>query len=243
MHRFFVDENGIREGIASLDEEDARHALRVLRLRVGEQVELFSHGERYLAQIEAIEDRNVSARVLAQLPSSEPDVHITLFQGLPKAEKMEFIVQKCTELGVRDIRCVAMSRCVAQIKASDAAKKQQRWQKIAREAAKQCGRAYVPTVHAPRTLKELSSELEQMDLCLIPWEEAKDGSVRDCVKGTDAKNIGIVIGPEGGIEPSEAAYLEQLGGRLITLGPRILRTETAGIATLTMAMCLAGQME
>ena len=123
MHRFFADENGVVNGAAALDALDAQHAVRVLRLTAGDEVELMDAGRRYAAAIEAAGPDGVRVRITRVLPSTEPRVRVTLFQGLPKAEKMELIVQKCTELGVYEVQPVAMERCVAQIKDKDAEKK------------------------------------------------------------------------------------------------------------------------
>ena len=247
MHRFFADEGGIVEGRAGLNEEDSRHALRVLRLREGDEVELVCAPERFLAVIEGVEEERVRVRVLHPLRGTEAATRVTLYQGLPKADKMELIVQKATELGAAAVQPVAMERCVVRLDGKDAAKKTERWQKIAREAVKQCARVAAPEVRLPAKLCALREELKSLDVLIVPWEDARDGSIRDALApfaGREALRVGILIGPEGGIAPQEAQWLrEQAGGRLVTLGPRILRTETAGIAALTIAMALRGEME
>lgn len=235
------------EGRAGLNAEDSRHALRVLRLREGDEVELVCAPERFLAVIESVEEERVRVRVLHALRGTEAKTRVTLYQGLPKADKMELIVQKATELGAAAIQPVAMERCVVRLDGKDAAKKTERWQKIAREAVKQCARVCAPEVRLPAKLFALQAELTGLDVLIVPWEDARDGSIRDALapfEGTQALRVGILIGPEGGIEPQEAHWLRaQAGGKLVTLGPRILRTETAGIAALTIAMALRGEME
>ena len=247
MHRFFADENGVVDGIAYLNEEDSRHALRVLRMEAGEEIELVAAPNRYLAVIEDVGGDRVSARITAPLRSTEARAMVTLYQGLPKADKMEMIAQKTTELGVYAIQPVAMERCVVKIEGKDAAKKTERWQKIAREAVKQCARVNVPEVRDVKKLAALKAELERLDLLIVPWEDARDGSVCACVQaleGVEAPRIGILIGPEGGISEKEAAWLrDEAGGKLVTLGPRILRTETAGLCALTMVMAYRGELE
>lgn len=246
MHRFFADETGISGGLARLNEEDSRHALRVLRLECGDEIELVCAPERYLARIESTEADGVCVRIVEPLRSTEARARVTLYQGLPKADKMELIAQKCTELGVAAVQPVAMERCVVKLEGKDAAKKAERWQKIAREAVKQCARVDVPEVREARKLSALERELQELDLLIVPWEDARDGGVRACVEpfaGRDAR-IGVVIGPEGGISEKEAQWLrDQAGGRLVTLGPRILRTETAALAAVTMVMAFLGEME
>ena len=247
MHRFFADERGLQGGIAQLGAEDSQHALRVLRLTCGEEIELVCPPQRYLARIEAIGDGIVRVRVVSPLRSTEARAQVTLYQGLPKADKMEWIVQKSTELGACAVQPVAMERCVVRLDGKDAAKKTERWQKIAREADKQCARICVPEVREVKKLAALREELRALDLLIVPWEDARDGSVRACVESVaqlSAPRIGVLIGPEGGISPAEAQWLrEEAGGRLVTLGPRILRTETAGLCALTMVMADRGEME
>ncbi|MBP3655565.1 MAG: 16S rRNA (uracil(1498)-N(3))-methyltransferase [Clostridia bacterium] len=247
MHRFFANESGIIDGRARLNTEDSRHALRVLRLECGDEVELVAAPDRYLAVIEEAETDCVVVRITKPLRSTEAGVRVTLYQGLPKADKMELIVQKCTELGAAAIQPTAMERSVVKLEGKDAQKKTERWQKIAREAVKQCARVDVPQVRGPARLSALLDEFRGLDLLIVPWEDARDGSIRECLAplaGREGLRVGVVIGPEGGIAEKEAQWLrEQAGGRLVTLGPRILRTETAALASVTMVMAFLGEME
>ena len=247
MHRFFADENGIVNGTACLNVEDSRHALRVLRLAMGNEIELVCAPGRYLAQIAGETDGLVQVKILHALRRTEARTQVTLYLGLPKADKMEMIAQKTTELGVYAIRPVAMERCVVKLEGKDAGKKVERWQKIAREAVKQCARVTVPEVLEPKKLTQLEEELKQLDVLIVPWEDARDGSIRRALapfEGREALRVGILIGPEGGISGQEAHWLaENAGAKLVTLGPRILRTETAGLCALTMVMAFRGEME
>lgn len=176
MHRFFADEAGIQNGKARLNAEDSKHALRVLRLEEGDEIELVCAPARYLARIESAEDI-VKVSVLEELRRTEAKTQVTLYQGLPKADKMELIAQKTTELGVFAIRPVAMERCVVKLEGKDAGKKTERWQKIAREAVKQCARVTVPEVLEPKRLAQLKEEFAALDLLIVPWEDARDGSI------------------------------------------------------------------
>lgn len=247
MHRFFADERGIVENIAYLNAEDAGHALRVLRLENGDEVELVCAPARYLAEIDSTEGGEVRLRVTEKLRDTEAQTRVTLYQGLPKADKMEWIVQKSTELGAAAIAPVAMIRSVVKLEGKDAAKKTERWQKIAREAVKQCARVNAPEVKMPRKLAAMKDELNALDVLIVPWEDARDGSIAECLAPFKAKervSIGILIGAEGGIAPEEAEWLtHEAGAKLVTLGPRILRTETAAIASQTIVMALRGEME
>ena len=247
MHRFFADENGIVNGTACLNIEDSQHALRVLRLGSGDEIELVCAPGRFLAQITGETDGLVQVQVREELRRTEARTQVTLYQGLPKADKMEMIAQKSTELGVHAIRPVAMERCVVKLEGKDAGKKTERWQKIAREAVKQCARVTVPEVLPPKKLAQLEEELQQLDVLIVPWEDARDGSIRQALapfEGRETLRVGILIGPEGGISEKEAHWLaENAGAKLVTLGPRILRTETAGLCALTMVMAFRGEME
>lgn len=247
MHRFFADENGIVNGTACLNAGDSQHALRVLRLAQGDEIELVCAPGRYLAQIAGETDGLVQVKICGQLRSTEARTQVTLYQGLPKADKMEMIAQKTTELGVHAIRPVAMERCVVKLEGKDAGRKIERWQKIAREAVKQCARVTVPEVLEVKKLAQLQEELARLDVLIVPWEDARDGSIRQVLApyaGREALRVGILIGPEGGISEQEARYLaDSANARLVTLGPRILRTETAGLCALTMVMAFRGEME
>ncbi len=247
MHRFFADENGIQNGTARLNAEDSRHALRVLRLDVGDEVELVCEPTHYLAGIAVIEDGIVTVAIRGELRPTEARTRVTLYQGLPKADKMEMIAQKTTELGVYAIRPVAMERCVVKLEGKDAPKKIERWQKIAREAVKQCARTSVPEVLEVKRLAQLQEEFAQLDALIVPWEEARDGNIREVLApyaGKEGVRVGILVGPEGGISQREAMWLaENANAKLVTMGPRILRTETAGIAAVTMVMAYMGEME
>lgn len=187
MHRFFADERGIVENIAYLNAEDAGHALRVLRLENGDEVELVCAPARYLAEIDSTEDGEVRLRVTEKLRDTEAQTRVTLYQGLPKADKMEWIVQKSTELGAAAIAPVAMIRSVVKLEGKDAAKKTERWQKIAREAVKQCARVNAPEVKMPRKLAAMKDELNALDVLIVPWEDARDGSIADCLAPFKAK--------------------------------------------------------
>lgn len=157
-----------------------------------------------------------------KLRDTEAQTRVTLYQGLPKADKMEWIVQKSTELGAAAIAPVAMIRSVVKLEGKDAAKKTERWQKIAREAVKQCARVNAPEVKMPRKLVAMKDELNALDVLIVPWEDARDGSIADCLapfKAKECVSIGILIGPEGGIAPEEAEWLtHEAGAKLVTLG-------------------------
>ena len=240
MHRFFADENGIVNGMARLEAGDANHAVRVLRLHAGDTVQLFCGGEAWQAEIADLSD-GVTVRVLEQAHSPEASLRVTLYQGVAKGDKMDYIVQKCTEAGVHRIVPVNMPRCVARLESGDD-KKLIRWNRIAREAAKQSFRPVTPQVAPPVGMGQLPQLLRQHRLALVPWEDARDGAIRQLVT-PGITDLAIVIGPEGGMSPGDVAPLLDAGARTVTLGPRIFRTETAGLAAIVAAMAFSGNLE
>ena len=243
MHRFYADKNRLAVGTAYLTQEDARHATRVLRMNPGEQAEVFLNGGRFLGEISEITGDDVVLRLVSELPSTEARLRVTLYQGLPKAEKMELIIQKAVELGAEAVVPVAMSRCVVRLDQRDGQKKQERWQKIAREACKQSGRCLMPRVDAPIPFRELLKRLPNHDAAIVPWEDARGYSLNQFHREHPSiASLAVVIGPEGGMSPEEVAAMQQTGCLPITLGPRILRTETAGLAAVSALMCLYGEM-
>ena len=243
MHRFYADERGVTGDIAFLCEEDARHATRVLRMREGEVCELFADGRRFSGEIASIGE-DVEVRITGEMPSTEAKLRITLYQGLPKADKMELIVQKSVELGACAVVPVAMSRCVVQLDAKDGRKKQERWQKIAREACKQSGRCEMMQVTEPISFKQLLAKLHQHGAAIVPWEDARGYSLAKFhLEHPDVTDLAIVIGPEGGMSEDEIARMKDASCQSVTLGPRILRTETAGLCAMSALFCLYGDME
>ena len=243
MHRFYADDTPAADGLVRLGEEDAHHASRVLRMKPGDAAEVFMHGKRFFAEIASMEGA-VTLRLLDELPSTEARLRVTLYQGLPKAEKMELIVQKAVELGDAAVVPVSMSRCVVQLNQKDGAKKQERWQRIAREACKQSGRCLQMQVEAPISFKELVRRLPGHEAAIVPWEDARGYSLpRLREELPHLTELAVVIGPEGGMSQEEVAQMRSALCRPVTLGPRILRTETAGLAALSALFCLYGDMD
>lgn len=241
MHRFYVEQAGAD---IFLSPEDSHHAIRVLRLHVGSEVEAILSGQRWSAVLSDVDAGRVTLHLTAPLPSTESRLRVTLFQGLPKADKMELIVQKATELGVDRIVPVRMERCVVRLDDREAEKKTERWQKIAREAGKQSGRCLIPEVALPISLNGLCQSLHSFQASAVPWEDADAlGPSGFAAKHPALSSLAIVIGPEGGIDPDEIRQMEAAGCIPLTLGPRILRTETAGLAAVSAMMALYGEME
>lgn len=245
MPKFFVSPEKILGDTITIDTDDTAHIRRVLRLGVGDRINVCdSRGMDYDAVIAAFEGNAVKCRIEAQRKNnSEPNISVTLYQALPKASKMEYIIQKNTELGVVKIVPCALSRCVVRLGEQDAAKKCARWQKIADEAAKQSGRGILPEIAPLTEFGQAVKAMKESDLCFVPYEsEDKTGLRSVLASNKSAESVAFMIGPEGGFSPEEIAYIEELGIPRITLGPRILRTETAGEATLAMVMYELGDI-
>lgn len=240
MPRFFIDY--VPEEHAVITGDDARHIARSLRMQPGEGLILCdSIGTDYNCEIERVAEDGVQVRVLDFCKTvAEPSVKVTVYQGLPKADKMDSIVQKAVETGAVRIVPVMTGRCVSRPDDKSAAKKIARWQKIAEEAAKQSGRGVIPQV-APLTGFQAAVREAAQSGEMILFYEGGGRSIAELVS-PGSKSLSIFIGPEGGFEQAEVDLVLQNGGQAGTLGPRILRTETAPIAALAAIMLASGNM-
>ena len=242
MQRFFVEPHQIDEAAHQIHiiGTDVNHISNVLRMKQGEEVWISDGGQKeYRCAIEAFSADEVLLHIIyAQEPDYELPSRIYLFQGLPKADKMELIIQKAVELGAYEIIPVETKRCVVKLDGKKAAKKVERWQQIAESAAKQSKRMLVPEVHSVMTFKEALAYAKELDVLLIPYELAKGmKETKELIQSIEpGKSIGVFIGPEGGFEEQEVADAMEAGAKPITLGHRILRTETAGLAVLSVLM-------
>ena len=246
MPKFFVTQDKISDNQIIIDSEDVTHISRVLRLEKGDNVTVCDgQGTDYDAQIDTIEPKKILLNIVSRQKSeTEPNIKVTLFQALPKASKMEYIIQKTTELGISEIVPVKLSRCVVKIdNKKDEKKKIDRWQKIAESAAKQSGRGIVPTVSEFMTINEVIEKSKEFDLFFVPYECEEQKTLKEILTSkSDVKSVGFVIGPEGGFDLSETEKLHSSGIDTVTLGKRILRTETAGEAVLAMTMYEIGDI-
>ena len=241
MANFFIDKSQIDGTIAHITGEEAGHISRVLRMRAGDELTLCDgEGMFYDAAITEIQGGEVTAEISRQYSApTEPKVKITLFQGIPKNPKLEFIVQKVTEIGVVRVVPMNTTRIVAKLEKEN---KVQRLQKIAAEAAKQSHRGIVPVVSAPVPFEKAVEMATEADIAIIPYEEENRQSLRDFLRGKEAESLAILIGPEGGFEESEVVLAKEKGIVPVTLGPRILRTETAGLVTAALTLYELGEM-
>lgn len=247
MRRFFTEPQNISGYTASIF-EDSRHIEKVLRMKCGDEILIFDGtGYEYTARLVSIEKNQCRAEIFGkELSLSEPRTKVTLFQGLPKSGKMEIIVQKAVELGVTRIVPVIMERCVTRIaNAAAGAEKAKRWNKVSVEAAKQCGRGLVPEVLEPVTFDKAVAMMEELQLPLMPYEilghEGKCDLKAVLTENSDAEEIGILVGPEGGFSEEEALSAQSHGIQIIGLGKRILRTETVASALIPVIMYDRGE--
>lgn len=249
MYRFFVEREQLETGNPVITGEDFNHLCNVLRMKPGEEV-LLSDGQdrEYRCRIETLDLPNKQAEltILDVFGNTrELPAEIVLFQGYPKGDKMEWIIQKAVELGATAVVPVMMKRCVVKLDASKAKKKVERLQAVALSAAKQSKRGRIPKVKQVCSFAEACGQMSAYDHILLPYENAEgmDASRRmvECAKGK--KRIAVWIGPEGGFAPEEVEAIEAAGGHTITLGHRILRTETAGMTVLSLLMFLLEEDE
>lgn len=233
MQKFFVKSEQIENDIIKITGQDVNHIVNVLRLKKDEEIQICNEdtSQNYIAQIIEYNKEKVTCNVIKKLDTTvETNVNITVYQGLPKADKMELIIQKTTEVGVKKIVPVAMERSIVKLTGKDENKKIERWQKIAEVAAKQSKRDIIPKIENVIKISELYKQIKEYDLFIVAYEDEKQLSLKELLKQNDkAENIAVLIGPEGGIGCQEIELLKQNGAIVITLGNRILRTETAPI--------------
>ncbi len=240
MSRFFVDYHDVKDStIRITDADDRKHMTKVLRLGVGDTITVSDTVQfEYVVEITDIEKEYIETRILdKQKFAREPELKVTLFQGIPKQGKMETIIQKTVELGVYSIVPVFTDRSVV-IDHGNFHKKIERWQKVADEAVKQCKRGIIPQIQREMAFQEMLSDVVKYEMILFPYENEEKTTIKDCLRNLTAKprKAAVIIGPEGGFSEKEAEALIKIGARSVSLGKTILRTETAGMAAIAMMM-------
>ena len=242
MHNFFVNENQKQNDRYFINGTDFNHIKNVLRMNIGETFLVSENGMSSLCEIESFETDTVIVKIIEEnYNDTSLPIKIYLFQGLPKGDKMELIIQKCVELGVHEIVPVQMSRSVVKIEEKKKKSKRDRWQAISESAAKQSKCNKIPEISEILTYKQALEKAKDLDLLLVPYE-SKNGMEDTKTALNEIKSgmsVGILIGPEGGFDDTEIESLEQIGAKTVSLGKRILRTETASITALSMLMLYA----
>ncbi|MGI6358097.1 MAG: 16S rRNA (uracil(1498)-N(3))-methyltransferase [Bacillota bacterium] len=230
MARFFLPGVAVSNEV-TIVADDAKHIARSLRMQPGETIEVVIAGQAYQAELQTVSAEVVTATLAQRLSDSESPLEIYLYQALPKGDKMELIIQKATELGVKEVIPLLSARVVVKWRHSAGEQRLQRWQRIAEEAAKQSRRSTIPTIRQPLPLRELPPDSGR--LRLVAWEEAKQ-PLADLLTQHQPQAVEVVVGPEGGLDWDEAEFLAGIGFQSVSLGPRILRTETAPLALLSV---------
>lgn len=246
MPKFFVKNEQINENEIIINGEDVNHIKNVLRLKPGDEITICNtyNSNNYQTEIIKLEKDKIVCKIIEQKESvAESNIHLHIMQGLPKSEKMELIIEKCVELGVKEITPVSMKRCVVKLDDKAKVKKVERWQKISEIAAKQCGRDIIPKINNVIVLENIYQLLKNYDIVLVAYENEKSNSLKqEIIRLKEKMNskeyikIAVVIGPEGGIEEKEVEFLRSNGAQVVTLGNRILRTETVALAVASIIM-------
>lgn len=243
MRKFFVKENQINNELITILDEDVNHIKNVLRLNVGEILQIcdIDSSKNYICEILELTAKSVTCKILEEIQSiAEGNVELHIFQGLPKADKMELIIQKGTELGVSEFVPVSFKRSIVKISPKDERKKIDRWNKISEVAAKQSKRDIIPKVRNVESIKNICNEIKDYDIVLLAYELEENNYIKNellKIKNTKENyKIAVIIGPEGGIEKEEVEVLENAGAKVISLGKRILRTETVALQVSSIIM-------
>ena len=243
MPRFFVKNEQIKGTTIEILGEDVKHIKNVLRKQIGDNIEICDQDteKSYICEIEKIGNESILTNIIEELQSYDDNIKVDIYQGLPKADKMELIIQKSVELGVNSIIPVAMKRCVVKIDSKDESKKIARWQKIAESAAKQSGRSTIPEIKNIVNIEKIIQLIKEYDCVIVAYENEKNNTIKRELleikeKVHDKVKIAVVIGPEGGLEEKDVEILKQNGAKIVTLGRRILRTETVALNVLSVIM-------
>jgi 16S rRNA (uracil1498-N3)-methyltransferase len=245
MHRFFIDPQQIAGPRVRFDDDQAHQMRRVLRLRPGDRVlALDGRGRQYEVVLEEVTNARVAGKVTATAEAAgEPDARLTLFQSLLRREKFEWVLQKGTEIGVAHFAPVITRRSLVRDAEDVTPEKLERWRRIIKEAAEQSGRGRLPQLHAPVTFEDALRELIDYAKVVLLWERAESGGMSAALAGLPpAPTVALFIGPEGGYDEHEVAQARAAGAAVASLGPRILRTETAAIVAATLALHFLGEM-
>ncbi|MBR2449822.1 MAG: 16S rRNA (uracil(1498)-N(3))-methyltransferase [Clostridia bacterium] len=242
MYNFFVAKESVNGNKAKITGADYNHITNVLRLKVGEEILISVLGASHLSKIEDIDDSAVTVEIIKEnYQDTSLPVKIHLFQGLPKSDKLELIIQKTVELGVESITPVEMERCVVKLDGKKKDGKTARWQAIAESAAKQSKRTNIPKVESVLSYKQMLEKIRDLDLFIIPYENAKGmQATKETLQSIKSgMSVGVLIGPEGGFSDNEIELAKVLNAKTVSLGKRILRTETAAITAVSMLMLYA----
>ena len=245
LHRFFVNTNQIETNTIKIIGKDVKHIKDVLRLREGDNIEIVSNGDIYISEILSFNPDSIITNIIESFPGkNEATIDIILYQGIPKGDKMDYIIQKTIEIGVKEIYPIIMNRTVVKFKdKKKEANKLNRWQSISEEAAKQSKRDILPKINDIMDFKQMIGLLKGENNIIVPYEGESVLNLKEVLNEKKDKKVHIIIGPEGGFEEDEINALREIGGQIVTLGPRILRTETAGLVVSSIVLYEFGGLE
>ena len=240
MDRFFTPKKNINleQNTCIIEGEDVKHISRVLRCKENDKLEVCDmDNNEYICKIKEINKDNILLDIIETVNvKRESNLKVKLYQGMPKGTKMELILQKLTEIGVDEIVLVQTKRSVTKIDNKKEDKKIERWERIIYEAAKQSKRGKIPTLTGVLTFNEALEDMKNNDLNLCPYENERTVVIKEAIKGKQINNIGIFVGPEGGFEEEEIEKIQNINGQVVSLGPRILRTETASVVASSIVL-------
>ena len=245
MGKFFVKKNQIINNEINIIGDDVNHIKNVLRYNISDPLIVCDEeGKNYDCEITSINKDSIICQIISEIESNaESSIKISIFQGIPKFDKMELIIQKSVELGAYDFYPTSMKRCIVKLNQDLINKKVERWQKISEVASKQSGRDIIPQVYNPISIDDVISKIDEFDLFIIPYEKESEISLKDILKKNQYNDIikgdfkiGILIGPEGGIDDFEIERLRNTNAKVVTLGKRILRTETVALSMISIIM-------
>lgn len=244
MFRYFCADEKIKNNRIKIEGGDAKHLKTILRAQVGEKISVVTESKEYIAELEVINKEDIICTLVEEtMANNETKINITLCQGIPKQTKMESIIQQNVELGIKSFIPLITERTVVRLNEKEREKKKlDRWQKIAKESAKQSKRNIIPSVNDIMTVKELIEKIKNEDAVVIVPYELEDIKLLKDVLQEPKQNYYIVIGPEGGFDIKEIEMFQEIGAHIVTLGKRILRTETAGIVTAAVVMYACNEM-
>lgn len=240
MDRFFTPKNNINleQNTCIIEGEDVKHISKVLRCKENDKLEVCDmDNNEYICEIKEINKDNILLDIIEKVNiKRESNLKVKLYQGMPKGTKMELILQKLTEVGVDEIVLVQTKRSVTKIDNKKEDKKIERWERIIYEAAKQSKRGKIPTLTGVLTFNEALEDMKNNDLNLCPYENERTVVIKEAIKGKQINNVGIFVGPEGGFEEEEIEKIQNIDGQVVSLGPRILRTETASVVASSIVL-------
>lgn len=244
MNRFFVESKQIKNDRIEIIGSDVKHIKDALRLRVGDEIEVTCEGYTYIGEIENYGKQIIDVSIKDSYKGkNEPSSQVVLHQALAKGNKMEFILQKCTEVGVSEFNPIETGRTIVKIKGRKKAKsKINRWQEIVEQASKQSKRDRIPVVNEISSFEQMVKSIKAEDNILVPYEGERQQDMKNVLNNIQYKKIHLIIGPEGGFKDDEIEKLKEIGANIVTLGPRILRTETAGLVASTMILYELGDL-